>query len=231
MVRRTVILHQLAYQWQRQVNGSSHNIMEAVSIIISVSALAVSVTTAWLTLLRRGTIRMTQPTLVFFGPDGGAGDPKVFLRTLLYSTAKRGQIVENMFLKLRRHESAQTFNIWVYGDEHLARGSGLFVGQNGVACNHHFLLPKDGTDFQWLPGEYLVETHASLVGCRRSLLMSKIKLTLTDQQAAAMQAGKSGVFFDWGPDSATYHSHLDGRPKLPASNKNALQAIAIAPGD
>src|SRR2546421_7307666 len=108
--------------------------MEGISIIISVSALAVSVTTAWLTLLRRGTIRMTQPTLVFFGPDGVAGDPKVFLRTLLYSTAKRGQIVENMFLKLRRHESAQTFNIWVYGDGPLARGSGLFVGDNGGAC-------------------------------------------------------------------------------------------------
>ena len=190
--------------------------MEVVSIVISVSALAVSVTTAWLTLVRRGTIRMTQPTLVFFGPDGGGGSPKVFLRTLLYSTAKRGQIVENMFLKLRRHESAQTFNIWVYGDGPLARGSGLFVGENGVACNHHFLLPKDGTDFQWLPGEYLVEAHASLVGRRRSLMLCRIRLTLADQQAAAMHAGKSGVFFDWGPDSASYHSHVDERPKLPS---------------
>ena len=160
---------------------------------------------------------MTQPTLVFFGPDGVAGDPKVFLRTLLYSTAKRGQIVENMFLKLRRHESAQTFNIWVYGDGPLARGSGLFVGENGVTCNHHFLLPKDGTDFQWLPGEYLVETHASLVGRRRSLLLCRIQLTLTDQQSVAMRSGRSGVFFDWGPDSASYHSHLDERSKLPAS--------------
>lgn len=60
--------------------------MEAASIVISVSALVVSVTTAWLTLFRRGTIRMTQPTLVFFGPDGLAGGPKVFLRTL--STAR-----------------------------------------------------------------------------------------------------------------------------------------------
>ena len=192
--------------------------METVSIIISVAALAVSVTTAWLTLLRRGTIQMTQPTLVFFGPDGNGGDPKVFLRTLLYSTAKRGQIVENMFIKLHRHESVQTFNIWVYGDGPLARGSGLFVGENGVACNHHFLLPKDGTDFQWLPGEYVVEARASLVGRRRSLLLCSIRLNLTDQQAAMMRAGRFGVYFDWGPDSGSYHSHLDERPKLPASN-------------
>ena len=187
-----------------------------MSIVISVMALAVSVTTAWLTLLRRGTIRMTQPTLVFFGPDGPKGVPKVFLRTLLYSTAKRGQIVENMFIKLRRRESVQNFNVWVYGDGPLARGSGIYVGENGVACNHHFLLPKDGTDFRWLSGDYEVELYAFLVGRPRSRLLYSIRLTLTDQQAAAMAGGRCGVFFDWGPDSANYHSHLDDRPKLPA---------------
>jgi hypothetical protein len=192
------------------------NIMEIASTIVSVTALTVSVTTAWLTLLRRGAIRMTQPTLVFFGPDGGKGGPKVFLRTLLYSTAKRGQIVENMFIKLRRRESLQTFNVWVYGDGPLARGSGIFVGENGVACNHHFLLPKDGTDFRWLQGDYEVAVYASLVGRRRPRLLSRICLKLTEQQATAMEGARAGVFFDWGPDSANYHAHLDDRPKLPA---------------
>jgi len=188
--------------------------MGEASFVISLLALAVSVTTAWLTLFRRGTIRMTQPTLVFFGPDGPAGSPKVFLRTLLYSTAKRGQIVENMFVKLRRRESLQTFNIWVYGDGPLARGSGLFVGDSGITCNHHFLLPKDGTDFKWLAGEYVLETYASLVGSTESLLLCTIRLTLTDQQAVAMDSGFAGVFFDWGPDSASYFSHLDEKPNL-----------------
>lgn len=193
--------------------------MEAVSIVISVSALVVSVTTAWLTLFRRGTIRMTQPTLVFFGPDGLAGGPKVFLRTLLYSSAKRGQIVENMFVKLRRGKSVQTFNIWVYGDRPLARGSGVFVGEDGVACNHHFLLPRDGTDFKWLSGNYTVETSASLVGKAESLLLSTMRLTLTDQQAEGMEQGFAGVYFDWGPDSASYHSHLEVSPKLSAMSE------------
>jgi hypothetical protein len=199
--------------------------MEVASLVISVAALTVSVTTAWVTLLRRGNIRMTQPTLVFFGPDGPNGDPKVFLRTLLYSTAKRGQIIENMFLKLRRHESVQTFNVWVYGDGPLARGSGLFVGETGVACNHHFLLPKDGTDFRWLPGDHGVEVYASLVGGRRSLLLCSVRLTLTEQQATAMGGRRSGVFFDWGPDSANYHSHLDDRPKPPALLKASNESV------
>lgn len=60
---------------------TSKDAMEAASIVISLLALGVSGLTAWLTLFRRGTIRMTQPTLVFFGPDGPGGGPKVFLRT------------------------------------------------------------------------------------------------------------------------------------------------------
>src|SRR5436309_13396939 len=89
-----------------------------VPIIISSLALIVSATTAWITLLRKGTVRMTQPTVIYFGPDGGADkedvDRKVFLRTLLYSTSKRGPIVESMFVRLRRGGPLPTFNIWTY---------------------------------------------------------------------------------------------------------------------
>jgi hypothetical protein len=88
---------------------------QTISIAVSILALAISVATAWLTLFRRGTVRMTQPTTIYFGADASASpSPKVYLRTLLYSTAKRGQIIESMFVKLRRAESIQTFNIWVY---------------------------------------------------------------------------------------------------------------------
>jgi hypothetical protein len=73
---------------------------EITSIVISVIALAISATTAWLTLFRKGMVKMTQPTVIFFGPDGLGGTPKIFLRTLLYSTSKRGQMVENMFREI-----------------------------------------------------------------------------------------------------------------------------------
>ena len=139
---------------------------------MSILAVAISVATAWLTLFRRGTVRMTQPTTIYFGADASASpSPKVYLRTLLYSTAKRGQIIESMFVRLRRGESIQTFNIWVYGEGSLARGSGLYVGENGVTCNHHFLLPADGTKFEFLPGEYKVEVYASLVAVKQPLLL------------------------------------------------------------
>src|SRR3990167_5262395 len=98
-----------------------------LSLIISVLALIVSVTTFYLSRIKRGTIKMTKPTVVFFGPDGpGASLNKIFIRTLLYSTSDKGQYIENMYIKLRRGEVIQDFNIWVYGDQNLVRGSGLF---------------------------------------------------------------------------------------------------------
>src|SRR5437899_1605638 len=140
-----------------------------IPISISFLALAVSVTTAWLTLLRRGELRMTQPTVIFFGPDGSprSGQKarlKVFLRTLMYSTARRGQTLESFYVNLQRGESKQNFSIWVYGDKNLARGSGLFVPTEGIACNHHFLLPEDGTDFRLLAGEYILRVYAKKAG-------------------------------------------------------------------
>lgn len=192
--------------------------MDAVSVGIAGAALAVSFTNAYLTLFRRGTVRMTQPTTIYFGPDGSAKHdplPKVYLRTLLYSTAKRGQIIESMFVKLHRGESVQTFNIWVYGEDSLARGSGLYVGENGVVCDHHFLLPDDGTKFDFLRGEYKLEVYASLVNRSQSLLLAKVNLSLSDRVAEQLLEDKQyGVYFDWGPDSRQYHGHLRQRPKL-----------------
>jgi hypothetical protein len=187
-----------------------------LAVIVSVIALVVSIITAWLTILRRGEVRMTQPTVVYFGPDGGpsgADHPKVYLRTLLYSTGNRGQIVETMFLKLRRGETSQTFNIWVYGDHDLLRGSGLYVGPEGVATNHHFLLPEDGTAFDFLPGEYDVLVYAGLTRSRRPKLLSEFRLVVTEASSAELQSGDQGLYFDWGPDSMRYHQHLRPVPR------------------
>jgi hypothetical protein len=184
-----------------------------LSIIISASALIISALTAWFSLFHRGAIKMTQPTILFFGPDGANGPPKIFLRTLLFSTARKGQIVENMYVKLHRGESVQNFNIWVYGDkDSLARGSGLFVSREGIASNHHFLLPKDGTTYKFLPGEYVVKVFASLLGTRRPSLLFVQQLNLSQEFAVELNQEKSGVYFDWGPDSRSYDAHLDRNP-------------------
>ena len=178
---------------------------DPIALAISVLALSVSATTAWLTLFRRGTVRMTQPTVIFFGPDASRSDkhapkPKVFLRTLLIATSKRGRVIESMHASLRRNETHQNFNIWVHGDDKLVRGSGLFVGEAGVGANHHFLAPDDGSNFAFSAGRYRLEVYARLLGDRRRKLMFAQELEIEPHVAAALQQPRAGLYFDWGAD-------------------------------
>jgi hypothetical protein len=185
-----------------------------ISLVVALVALSISATTLWLTLLRRGTSKMTLPTVVYFGADGG-DEPniKVYLRALLYSTAKRGWIIEGMYVRVRRGETSQNFNIWVLGEEKLARGSGLFIGEVGVTTNHHFLLPADGTDFKFLPGSYVINVYATCVGDATPKLLRTIGLELSNEHSTAIRTIENGIYFDWGPDSRTYHAHVRRRPQ------------------
>jgi hypothetical protein len=188
--------------------------VDPLSLTISVLALAVSTVTAWLTLFRRGTVKMTQPTVIFFGPDIRAqGDTplqKVYLRTLLFSTSKRGRVIESMHVALSRNETQQNFNIWVYGERgELVRGSGLFVGETGVAANHHFLTPKDGSSFHFTEGHYRLEVFAHLIGDKRPVSLFSQALEITRDKAIALEERNAGLYFDWGPDSSRYLPHVE----------------------
>ena len=181
------------------------------SVIISLVALFVSCLTAWLTWFHRGTIKMTQPTTVFFGPDD-KGQSKVFLRTLLYSTARRGQLVENLSVKLTRDGQTQAFNVWVYGEtKEMARGSGLFVGYEGVTANHHFLLPMSGGDYQFKAGAFALEVYAKLVNVKGLKRLTRLDLTVGEGEELVLLDGQGGLFFDWDPDKQSYHHSLDNR--------------------
>lgn len=187
--------------------------MEVISILISVIALLVSLITLWLTRYRKGTVKMTKPTVIFFGPDGsGKEHNKIFIRTLLYSTSDRGQYIENMYIKLSRGETIQNFNIWVYGDRNnLARGSGLFISKDGLAANHHFLLPNDSSDFMFKQGDYKLEVYVELVNEKPRKIYSQ-DLAVSDTQAEALLTQEAGIYFDWAPNTQTYQSHIDKRP-------------------
>jgi len=192
-------------------------LVEWISVAISCIALVISIVTAWLTFFRRGKLRMTQPTVIYFGPDGGPEKEarnKIFLRTLLYSTSRRGQMIESMHIGIQRAETRQNFSVWVYGEERLVRGSGLFIGPEGVACNHHFLLPRDGADFKFLAGEYYLRVFAKLVRDSRARELAGIRLVVTESHALNLHKGDVGLYFDWGPDQQTYHHHIRPQPQF-----------------
>ncbi len=197
----------------------------------------VSATTAWLTLLRPGRLRMTRPTLFYLGPDGGLPKkerpsvPKVYVRTLLFSTAKRGNLIENMYVTVRRGETRQNFNVWVYRQNgQLSRGSGLYVSQDGVALDHHFLLPSDGSRFEFIAGDYSVEVFAKLVGKSRPLLLSTVSAHLSANVAEEATENGGGVFFDWGPDRGSYYASTRPIPVTDDSVVPLTAAVSILDG-
>jgi hypothetical protein len=156
---------------------------------------------------------MTRPTIIFLGPDGGEGrHNKVFIRTLLYSTSERGKYIQNMFIRLQRGEMVQNFNVWVYDNNGLVRGSGLFVNKSGIACNHHFLLPRDGSNYDFLAGDYILQVYVETVD-ESSRKIFEQKLSLSKSQHDEMLAKKSGIYFDWAPNTQNYFSHVDESPK------------------
>jgi hypothetical protein len=189
--------------------------MQIAALLISALAMVTSLVTAWLTLFQRGIVKMTHPSVIFLGPDSGPKEdqkPKVFLRTLLFCTAKRGRVIESMHVTLRRNKSRQNFSVWVTGDDRLSRGSGMFVGETGVVVNHHFLTPRDNSTFQFQEGTYFIEVFAKLVDLKRSKLLFSHELQISSEQGKALQDSQSGIYFDWGPDAGKYLSHVETKP-------------------
>jgi hypothetical protein len=177
---------------------------------------------------------MTQPTVIFFGPDTPrTGEesplPKVFLRTLLFSTSRRGRVIECMYVALQRNETRQNFSVWVYGaGKQLVRGSGLFVGETGVEANHHFLTPRDENSFRFTEGRYTLDVFARLLGDSGHIRLFSQTLEISPETAAALAKPHAGVYFDWGPDSSRYLPHLETRPPSPDPEK-FLEALGLRP--
>src|ERR1700753_2963919 len=172
--------------------------MNILSPIISIIALCVSLFTAWFTIFRRGTVRSTQPSFIAFRYDFvGKRYPqaKIFLRTLLFSTGKRGLVVENLFLRVREGERSEEFSFWGHGDKDLVRGSGLFVGETGVVTNHHFNPINSETLFPFTPGLYDLELVAKVVNRNRLITLSRISLNLPTWAFDSDIAPATAVFF------------------------------------
>ncbi|MBK5264972.1 MAG: hypothetical protein JJE34_07045 [Alphaproteobacteria bacterium] len=207
------------------------------SVVIAMLALSVSALTLWLTHMKKGKVKLTRPAVVYFGPDGSREEglkgsaPKIFLRGLLISDSKRGRIVESLYATLQHNESKQNFNVWVYGDDRLVRGSGLFVGDTGIVVNHHFLLPKNGSGFEFQAGKYHLEIHASILGNKKTGLLFSNSFDISSAEASTITSGMGGLYFDWGPQSNRYISHLDhptNRTSVPQDTKQSLPLNPVA---
>jgi hypothetical protein len=188
--------------------------MELLSPIISLIALCISLFTAWFTILRRGTVRSTRPSFIAFRYDFvGKLHPqaKIFLRALLYSTGKRGIVIESLFLRVREGERSEEFSFWGHGDKELVRGSGLFVGENGLVTNHHFNPINSETLFQFTAGVYDLELVAKLVNRDRLVTLSKLSVNLPEGAFDLQVSPDTAVFLNWSPEENCYVGSIERR--------------------
>lgn len=189
---------------------------DPITATISLTALVVSCTTAWFTLFRRGTVKMTRPSFVAFSYDVSSDKPplaKIFFRTLLYSTGKRGHAIENMFLIVHRGLEKQTFDIWGHGeDKKLSRGSGLFVGESGIAVNHHFNPLLQLPQQFFIAGEYKLDVFVELVGKNKPCCIATLKMTVPHNANQDMLGHTAAIWFNWEPTIKNYHGSVEKKP-------------------
>jgi hypothetical protein len=187
---------------------------DILSPVVSAIALAISIYTLWFTILHRGTVRSTHPSFIAFRYDFvGTKVPlaKIFLRTLLVSTAKRGQVIESLYLRVREGSRSAEFSFWGHGDKELVRGSGLFIPETGVATNHHFNPLDTETVFLFSGGTYTLELVAKLIGCERPQSLWCIDLEVPAGVFGTTIAHDKAIYFSYSPGKKCFLATVESR--------------------
>lgn len=99
----------------------------------------------------------------------------------------------------------------------------MFVGVDGLACNHHFLLPEDGADFRPLAGDYILRVFAKRIRDREPRQLAELRLRISDSHASELEHAAAGIYVDWGPDQQAYHPRVEIK-KLPPMPKWLFEA-------
>jgi hypothetical protein len=190
-------------------------VKDVVPLALAGASFLLSLYTLWVTQLRRGRLKMTQPTLICLKRETPSGRPKIFLRTLLFTTAIKGRVIENMFLRVHQPFGTFAFDFWGHTEAgKLTLGSGLFVGPTGIACDHHFNPHLGSENFIFCDGQYRIEVFAAIVGEKQPTKLMEVAFTVDGQQAAELiQILDLELYLFWNADTMTYDGHLDRRPR------------------
>jgi hypothetical protein len=139
------------------------------------------------------------------------GTPKLFLRTLLFTTGTKGRVIENMFLKIHQEYGSYKFDFWGHTENgKLTLGSGLFVGAMGIVCDHHFNPGKELSDFLFVSGEYRVEVFATIVGQKKPERLMQLTFVVDGQQAAELiQIPMRELYLLWNAETRNYEGHVE----------------------
>ncbi len=66
-----------------------------------------------------------------------------------------------------------------------------------------------------------------LLGDRKQTQLFSQELEISRELAASLKQPNAGVYFDWGPDSSRYLSHVDERPPSPTPDQFLRALLGI----
>jgi hypothetical protein len=175
--------------------------------VMAILSLILSLTVTYLTLLRKGSLYMTMPVQITF-QSANARRPEFVLNTFLYSTGKRGYVIESLYLEVE-HGGTHLFSSWSYRQNGaLIPASGLRVSEDGVmSANHFFETDKRGR-FYFEQGEIQISVYTTVANRKKATLLGKIGLKLSEEQASQMHLRNSAVVFTFDPQKKEYVSSL-----------------------
>lgn len=188
--------------------------MESISPVVSIIALAVSLFTFWFTILRCGSVCGTHPSFITFRYDSldkPVAQARISLRTLLFSTGKKGVRIENLLLLVSEGQRSEEFYFWGYGDKDPVRCSSIFVPEIGVVTYHHFNpLPAEKL-FWFTDGSYTLEFIAKIIENKRLISLWTIQLEIPAGACDTKIPCESAIFFNWSPKERRYVPSVENR--------------------
>src|SRR5215471_15470822 len=90
----------------------SSSLLPIVSGVMSVASFGLAGYALWVAQFNHGRLRMTQPTLLCLKRELAPSIPKIFLRTLLFTTGNKGTVIQSMFLRVHHPGGSFTFDFW-----------------------------------------------------------------------------------------------------------------------
>jgi hypothetical protein len=186
------------------------------SVIISAFALLVSFANYYSSNLKVGQILMTKPTIFFFGWDNVPGPtPKIFMRSLLFSTSSSGRVLENLYLKISTPTGKVLFSFWGHTQgqpNSLSKGSGLFVGKEGFLADHHFNPdPSKPIQDPYTIGNYEIEVYGRQFGDSVERKLGRYSLHLDEGLAQVLAQKNDGVLWSLNPQDNKYFPETRNR--------------------
>ena len=180
-------------------------ITDIFSLVFSSIAIFLSGLTAWLTLFRKGKLKMTKPTPILLCYE--KGNAKISFYTMFYSTAFRGQLIESIYILFEQNKKYISFNKWGYDSEGQVFTSGLYIKPEGIAQNHQFYTSDKHFSFQ--PGVLKINIYANLANKKNPIKLESIPLRIPVENEADCKDKTKGFMFEWESDRNSYLLRID----------------------